>query len=74
MLVEDFSGDPVVKNSPCNAGDVGPIPCQRIKIPHAKEQLSPPASTRVRPPKWKIMHDATKIPLAATKTQHSQIN
>ena len=45
MLMKDFSGGSEVKNSPCNAGDMRPIHCQRIKIPHAKEQLSPPAST-----------------------------
>jgi len=30
----------VVKNSPCNAGDVGSIPGQGTKIPHAKKQPS----------------------------------
>ena len=31
----------MVKNPPCNAEDVGSIPGQGIKIPHATEQLSP---------------------------------
>ena len=31
----DFCGGPMVKNMPCNAGDVGTIPCQRTKILHA---------------------------------------
>ena len=30
----DFPGGPVVKNSPCNAGDAGSIPGQGTKIPH----------------------------------------
>ena len=36
----DFPGGPVVKNSPCNAGDVGLIPGWGTKIPHMGEQLS----------------------------------
>ena len=32
----DFPGRPVVKNSPCNAGDLGSTPGQRTRIP---EQL-----------------------------------
>ena len=35
------TGDPVVKNQSCNAGDAGSIPGRGIKIPHAMEQLSP---------------------------------
>ena len=31
----DISGDPLVKNLPFNAGDMGSIPCKRNKIPHA---------------------------------------
>ena len=42
----DFHGDPVVKNSPCNAGDLGSIPGQGTKIPHVVDQLSPSATTR----------------------------
>ena len=41
---------PVVKNPPSNAGDTGSnqgsIPGWGTKIPHAKEQLSPRATTR----------------------------
>ena len=37
---QDFPGGPVIKNLPCNAGDVGSIPGQGTKIPHALEQLS----------------------------------
>ena len=36
-----FPGGPVVKNQPGNAGDVGSIPDQGPKIPHATGQLSP---------------------------------
>ena len=36
----DFPGGPVVKNSPSNARDVGSIPGQGTKIPHAGSQLS----------------------------------
>ena len=31
----DFPGDPMVKNPPSNAGDMGSIPSQGTKIPHA---------------------------------------
>ena len=31
----DFPGGPVVKNPPSNAGDMGSIPGQGNKIPHA---------------------------------------
>ena len=39
---EGLPGDPVVKNPPCNAGDVSSIPGQGTKILHATEQLIPP--------------------------------
>ena len=35
----------MVKNPPYNAGDVGLIPGQETKIPHAAGQLSPSATT-----------------------------
>ena len=35
----------MVKNLPSNAGDVGSIPGQGTKIPHATGQLSPCATT-----------------------------
>ena len=41
----DFPGGPVVKNPPSNAGDVGLIPGQGTKIPHAAGQLSLCAAT-----------------------------
>ena len=38
--MRDFPGGPVVKNPPFNAWDVGLIPGQGTKIPHATLQLS----------------------------------
>ena len=32
---------PMVKNPPCNAGEMGSTPGQGTKIPHATEQLNP---------------------------------
>ena len=40
-----FSGGPVVKNPPSNAGDAGSIPGQGTRFPHATGQLSPYAKT-----------------------------
>ena len=57
---QDFPCDPVVKNEPSNARHSGLIPGWEIKIPHAMGQLS--------------QHATVKIPQAATKTHHSQIN
>ena len=37
----DSPGGPVVKNLPCNASDVGSIPRQGTRIPHAVGQVSP---------------------------------
>ena len=37
------------KNPPSNAGDAGLIPGWGTKIPHAKGQLSPHATTREKP-------------------------
>ena len=36
----DFPGGPVVENPPYNAGDIGLVPGQGTKIPHAAGQLS----------------------------------
>ena len=33
----DFSGGPVVKNPPCNAGDVDKIPSETTKTSHATQ-------------------------------------
>ena len=40
-----FSGGPMVKNPPSNAGDTGSIPGPGTKIPHATGQLSPCTTT-----------------------------
>ena len=40
-----FPGGLVVKNPPCHAGNMGSIPGQGIKLPHATEKLSPWATT-----------------------------
>ena len=45
----DFPGGPVAKNPPSNAWDMGSIPGQGTKIPHAAGLLSPHAATRERP-------------------------
>ena len=45
MEILGFPGGPVVKNPPCNVGDVGLIPGQGTKIPHAVGQLSPQIAT-----------------------------
>ena len=39
QVLWDFPGGPVVKNLPCNAGDLGSIPGCKTKILHAMEQL-----------------------------------
>ena len=39
-FARDFPGGPVVKNPLSNAGDLGSIPGQGTKIPHAVGQLS----------------------------------
>ena len=44
-ICRDFPGGPVVKNLPSDAEDMGLIPGQGTKIPHAAGQLSPHATT-----------------------------
>ena len=41
MYCRDFPGGPVLKNSPCNAGELGLVPGWGTKISHAVEQPSP---------------------------------
>ena len=41
----DYPSGPMIKNPPCNAGDVGSIPGLGTKMPHAMGQLSPCAVT-----------------------------
>ena len=40
-----FLGGAVLKNPPANAGGAGSSPDRGTKIPHATEELSPPAAT-----------------------------
>ena len=40
-----FPDGPIVKNPPCNAGNVGSILGWRTKIPYVTEQLSPETIT-----------------------------
>ena len=49
LMRGEFSGVPVVKNPPSNAGDAGSIPGWGTKIPHAAGQLSLRATTREKP-------------------------
>ena len=58
-LVGDFPGGPMIKNPPCNAGDVGSIPGWGTKMPHAAEKLSLRATTR---------ESGLEIPHAIAKT------
>ena len=46
MTHRDFPGSPVVKNPPCNAGDVGSVSVQWSNIPHTTGQLSPGVTAR----------------------------
>ena len=75
MKIEQAEGlpwGPVVKNLPCNEGDMVSTPGQGTKIPHAMEQLSPLATIHVL--QRKIPHGVTKILYATIKTRHRQIN
>ena len=47
MKLTDFPHGPVVKNTLCNARDVGLIPSWGTKIPHAFELLSTCTPTTV---------------------------
>ena len=67
---KDFPGGPVVKNLPCNAGDMGLIPGWGTKIPPASEQLSLQALEQ-----HKILRDAVKTPHATPRLNTAkQIN
>ena len=46
VYYRNFPGGPVVRNPPCNAGDMGSIPGQRTEVPHAMGQLIPQVTTR----------------------------
>ena len=72
----DFPGGLVVKNPPCNAGDVCLIPRPGTKIPCAAEKLSPQllsqGATERDPTLWNIPRDTEKVPRAATETQRGE--
>ena len=74
----DFPVGAVVKNPPGNAGDVGLIPGQGTKIPHAAEQLglhtTGPGDSRAHVPQLDRPRATARIQHAATKTRRSQIN
>ena len=65
-MFRDFPGGPVVKNQPYNAGNVGSIPGQGTKIPHAVGQLSPHTTT----PKLACLNDRAHM-LQITEPMHS---
>ena len=68
----------MLKNLPCNAGDLGLIPGRGTRIPHAVEQLSPsatttePAHSRAPAPKVEGPCAHRKIAHNAAKTRGSQ--
>ena len=57
----------MVRNPPCNAGDIGSIPGPGTKIPHAAEQLSPCTTT------GEFICYNERFPRATSKTKCSQI-
>ena len=67
----------MVKNLPSNAGDMGSVPGQVARIPHAVGLLSPHAASREKP-LWhnerSHMSVTGKSLHAAAKTRYSQIN
>ena len=86
MTHRDFPGSSVVKNPPCNAGDVGSISGQGAKTPYAMEQLTlcaatiEPACSELVSHNWrahvlqrKILRDATKILHAKTEDSCKKI-
>ena len=66
---------PVVKNLPCNAGDMGSIPGVGTKISHVRGQLSPPTPPSpqhcAHPPQLESLGAAPKDP-ELTKTKGRQ--
>ena len=61
--IRDFLGGPVVKNLPCNVGDVGSIPGQGCQILYATGKLSQCATTtEARMPQLDSLCTLTKDP------------
>ena len=67
-----FPGGPVVKNLPCNAGEIGSIPGRGNKTPHAAEQLSLHTATTEHRAASRDSVRHSEDPVASAKTQHSQ--
>ena len=73
--LRDFSGGPVVKNSPANAGDTGAIPGLGTTIPHSMEQLSL-FTTTTEPVPYSLCptaREATAIRSLRTTTESSSL-
>ena len=72
----DFPGGPVVKNPPCNAGDMSLIPGEGTKILHAAEKLSSLAATTepCTATRESLFMRHHKDPAWQTKTWCNQIN
>ena len=64
--IRDFLGCPVVKNLPCNAGEVILSLGQGTKIPHAVGQLSP-CIVELMFHNWREVYGPQQRPRAATK-------
>lgn len=78
---KDFPGGPVVRNMPCNAGDVGWITGRGTKTPHAEKQLSLHATREpVCADCWRPSSTAGKsapqrrIPLRGSEDPHAASN
>ena len=74
-VLEDVAGSPVVKNPASCAGDMGSIPGQRTKIPHAGGATKPvcrnyePVCSRAHTPQLeRSLWGTTKVPHATPKT------
>ena len=68
-----FPGCPVVKNPPCNAGDVGLTLGWRTKILHAMEQIEP-TSCKHRTHEPQLENSCVTTEGHKTKTRCTQIN
>ena len=66
--MEDFPGDPVVKNLPANAGDIGVIPGPG-RFHNASEQLSP-CTTATEPTSRNYESPCALEPMLCNKKSH----
>ena len=66
-MLRDFSGGPVVKNPPSNAGDAGSIPGWGTKILHATGQLSPCPTTI----ELVLLNQRSRKPQTTEPTRHN---